>query len=101
MFLPFCLIFIYMRILCQKESGKMKYFSDCDNRIMTKKLGLALRERRIKKGYSLMQLAAKANIDCSYLSRIENGKNAVTVVKLADLLHILNIRMSDFFLELE
>lgn len=46
-----------------------------------------------------IDLAAAVDIDCSYLSGIENGKRNLTVLLLNDIASVLEVRVQDLFNE--
>lgn len=58
---------------------------------MNKKIGLRLKEARLKAGLTQEQLAEYANLSCSLISRLERGKVMVSLEKLVELSELLNI----------
>lgn len=54
-------------------------------------IGSKIREARKNKSVSQEQLALLTTIDRSYLGRIERGEVSVTVEKLAQIAHVLNV----------
>lgn len=54
-------------------------------------IGSKIREARKNKSISQEQLALLTIIDRSYLGRIERGEVSVTVEKLAQIAHVLNV----------
>ncbi|RLZ07850.1 XRE family transcriptional regulator [Acinetobacter sp. 2JN-4] len=54
-------------------------------------IGSKIREARKYKSISQEQLALLTIIDRSYLGRIERGEVSVTVEKLAQIAHVLNV----------
>lgn len=57
-------------------------------------LGEAIRRVRLSKGISQEKLALLADIDRSYVGRIERGDNNVAVLTLSRLAHALSISLS-------
>lgn len=57
-------------------------------------LGRAIREVRSSKGISQEKLALLADVDRSYVGRIERGDNNVAVLTLARLADALNITVA-------
>ncbi|WP_301953165.1 helix-turn-helix domain-containing protein [Paenibacillus tritici] len=60
-------------------------------------IGKTLKAIRIKQGMSQEDLAHECNVDRSYISMIEVGRNEPSVSKIFDLCKGLNIKPSDFF----
>jgi len=58
-------------------------------------LGTALRRKRIERGISQEELAFRAQIDRSYLGRIERGENNVTVLTLTRLANSLDMSLPE------
>ena len=54
-------------------------------------IGSKIREARKNKSVSQEQLALLTTIDRSYLGRIERGEVSVTVEKLDQIAHVLNV----------
>ena len=59
------------------------------------KLGIKIKELRIKLGYTQAQLAELTNIDDKHLSKIESGKHFPTYKTLKKLSDILNFNLQD------
>ena len=60
------------------------------------KLGQRIKELRKQKGMSLKQFEVmEGGFDRAMLSRIENGKEAVTVYTLYRICEVLNLKLSD------
>ncbi len=58
-------------------------------------LGLKIRQLRIKRGFSLKELAEAADLSISYLNEIEKGKKYPKIEKLAALAQSLNIDLGE------
>ena len=56
-----------------------------------KEIGARLRQARLAKNLSQPQLAEAADISVSYLSNLENGRQAMNIKIMASLLDILNV----------
>ena len=56
-----------------------------------------LKEKRLRLNLTLEQLAEKAEIDYSTLSKIENGVQNPTVTTVISILNAFNISVSEFF----
>ena len=64
-------------------------------------IGWNLRRLRVTKGLSQERLALAANIDRSYVGRIERGSENVTVSTLEALSTVLEVHVSELFLEIK
>ncbi|MCB5205450.1 helix-turn-helix domain-containing protein [Neorhizobium sp. T786] len=62
-------------------------------------IGWNLRRLRVEKGFSQERLALEANIDRSYVGRIERGQENVTVSALEALASALLVEVRDLFVE--
>lgn len=60
-------------------------------------IGKTVKAIRIKQGMSQEDLADECNVDRSYVSMIEVGRNEPSVTKIFDLCKGLKIKPSDFF----
>ncbi|MBN48482.1 MAG: transcriptional regulator [Spongiibacteraceae bacterium] len=60
-----------------------------DNRLQ--QLGFAIRSERKKQGISQEALANKAQLDRSYMGRIERGEKNITVLKLFQIADALEV----------
>ncbi|AVM76180.1 helix-turn-helix domain-containing protein [Magnetospirillum gryphiswaldense] len=65
------------------------------------KFGLLLRKIRIEKAMTQEELAHQAGMSVPYLSDIERGRSAPSLVVLADLATALGITMADMFRDFE
>lgn len=54
-------------------------------------IGVRLKQARLEKKLSQAQLAEAANISVSYVSNLENGRQAMNIKTLSSLLDVLNI----------
>jgi len=70
------------------------------NRLLTTKLGLAIRARRIETGLSEAAVAVAAGVDVSELTEIETGDQRATPQQLVALSFALDVRPSWFFADL-
>jgi transcriptional regulator with XRE-family HTH domain len=70
--------------------------SDPSN-IIKQIIGKTVKAIRIKQGLSQEDLAHECNVDRSYISMIEVGRNEPSVTKIFDLCKGLKIKPSDFF----
>lgn len=61
------------------------------NQELAQSIGSQIRNVRTQKNISQEQLALLTGIDRSYLGRIERGEVSVTVEKLAQIAHVLNL----------
>lgn len=59
-------------------------------------IGKTVKAIRIKQGLSQEDLAHECNVDRSYISMIEVGRNEPSVTKIFDLCAGLNIKPSEF-----
>ncbi|MGN7764173.1 helix-turn-helix domain-containing protein [Paenibacillus sp. 22594] len=70
--------------------------SDPSN-IIKQIIGKTVKAIRITRGLSQEDLAHECNVDRSYISMIEVGRNEPSVTKIFDLCKGLKIKPSDFF----
>ena len=61
-----------------------------------RKLGDAIRDVRNERGLSQAYLAQLANIDCTYLGRVERGENNVQVLSLVAIAKALDTDVQRF-----
>lgn len=68
------------------------------DRVSTRRqrLGAAIRSLRQQQGLTLSQLAAKAEVSVSYLSRLENGRSTPSFTLLARLANALGVDVDSF-----
>lgn len=65
---------------------------------MLNAVGNVIREYREKQGLTIAQLAEKAGVSDSFVSRLErNSVGNARVAKLNDVAHALNVELSDLF----
>ena len=64
-------------------------------------LGDAIRRIRLEKGISQEKLALLAEVDRSYVGRVERGDNNVAVLTLARLAKALDVSMGELMLQAE
>jgi transcriptional regulator with XRE-family HTH domain len=60
-------------------------------------IGLRLKEIRLLKKLSQEQLSAKAGVNRSWISHIENGRRNISVETLNILLKVLKVSFKSFF----
>lgn len=65
--------------------------------MITKEVGMRIKELRTRKGFSQEKLALEAEIDRTYLAGIENGRRNPTLKSLEKILRTLEISFEDFF----
>lgn len=58
-------------------------------------LGAALRRIRLEKSISQEKLALMAEVDRSYVGRVERGDNNVAILTLSRLAHALGVSMAE------
>lgn len=68
-----------------------------DNPIIKQVIGKTIKALRIKRGLSQEDLAGLCEVDRSYISMIEVGRNEPSVSKIFELCIGLNIKPSSFF----
>jgi HTH-type transcriptional regulator, competence development regulator len=62
-----------------------------------KSFGERVKEIRVKKGVTQLQLELKTGIDRAEISRIENGLNNIEFFTIVRLASALNLELGDFF----
>ncbi|KMZ52459.1 helix-turn-helix domain-containing protein [Dorea sp. D27] len=62
---------------------------------MEEKIGLRVKQARLDAGLTQEELAEKANLSSSFISRLENGKILPSVKKLHMLADILDVGLED------
>jgi transcriptional regulator with XRE-family HTH domain len=67
------------------------------SKIIKQIIGKTVKAIRIKQGLSQEDLAHECNVDRSYISMIEVGRNEPSVTKIFELCKGLKIKPSDFF----
>lgn len=68
---------------------------------LQEKVGKAIIKLRKERGMSQETFAFESGIDRRYMSDIENGKRNISLDILERIADKLNIRLSDFFLQVE
>lgn len=61
------------------------------------KVGQRIKELRKKLDLTQEALAAKSEVDKTYLNEVENGKRNVSVINLEKIILALNVSVMDFF----
>lgn len=62
-------------------------------------LGSAIRKMRVARGISQENLALLAEVDRSYVGRVERGDNNIAVLTLHRIATALNVNLSELMLE--
>ena len=65
--------------------------------MIQEKVGLRIKELRIKLGISQEELAARANLDRTYITSVERGKRNISIGTLEKIVLQLNCTMHEFF----
>ena len=65
--------------------------------MITKEVGMRIKELRTRKGFSQEKLALEAELDRTYLAGIEHGRRNPTLKSLEKILRTLEISFEDFF----
>ena len=60
---------------------------------------MSVRKLRVERGWSQEQLALSAEIDVSYLGRVERGDNNVAVLRLERIAKALGMTMAELMVE--
>jgi transcriptional regulator with XRE-family HTH domain len=58
-------------------------------------LGVRLREARVSRGWSLVQLGEGTGLSPSFISLVENGKSDISMGRLARILEVMDITFAD------
>ncbi len=61
------------------------------------KIGKRIKELRTEKKYSQEELAARADIDRTYINSVENGKRNVSIVNIEKIVSALGCSLQEFF----
>jgi transcriptional regulator with XRE-family HTH domain len=69
--------------------------------VIQKRLGTTVRRLRTEAGYSQEEFARVAGVHRNYMGRIENGRSAVTIVKLEKIAIALKLSPSELLAEVE
>lgn len=96
------IIFGYLQNICICQFIKWYYKSLCgtinENKHMKEIIGKHIKELRIDKlGVTQEQFAAILNVDRTYLSRVESGKQNLTIDTLSMICEKLDISLVEFF----
>ncbi|MDO5417733.1 MAG: helix-turn-helix transcriptional regulator [Lachnospiraceae bacterium] len=62
-----------------------------------RKIGLQVRQRRIASGFSQEQLAELVDVSTTTISRLENGRQMVSVAKIVQISMVLKIGAGELF----
>lgn len=86
-----------------KEKKTILQIEGCyENDIYHKqRLGIALRAARRVQHMSQLDLSQKATVDCTHISKVENGLSNISIGRLCRLCEALQIRLSPVFSLLE
>jgi transcriptional regulator with XRE-family HTH domain len=69
--------------------------------VIQKRLGLTVRRLRTQAGYSQEEFAQVAGLHRTYMGRVENGRSAVTIVKLEKIAIALRLSPSELLAEVD
>ncbi len=70
--------------------------------MIKEKIGYRIKTIRTKELHmSQIEFSKKLNCDRSYLSRLESGKQNITIENLENICNALNISLKDFFSEIK
>jgi transcriptional regulator with XRE-family HTH domain len=61
------------------------------------KIGKRIKELRALKGFSQEELAARADIDRTYVNSVENGKRNISIVNIEKIVKALKTDLAVFF----
>lgn len=61
------------------------------------KFGMRVRQLRLQLKISQEDLAFRASIDRTYMTKVENGKSNLSIGKIEKIIHALEISYSEFF----
>lgn len=61
------------------------------------KIGKRIKELRALKGFSQEELAARADIDRTYVNSVENGKDNISIVNIEKIAKALKTDLAVFF----
>lgn len=61
------------------------------------KIGKRIKELRVMKGFSQEELAARADIDRTYVNSVENGKRNISIVNIEKIVNALGFSFNEFF----
>jgi transcriptional regulator with XRE-family HTH domain len=64
-------------------------------------IGVAVREHRLRRRYTLEQLGSRAGVSKSFLSRLENGTVSASIATLLQIAKALRVSLGDLFDGLE
>jgi transcriptional regulator with XRE-family HTH domain len=62
-----------------------------------KKIGLRIKELRLKNKLSQEALANKANLDRTYMTSVENGKRNISINSIEKIVNALDVSFEEFF----
>lgn len=68
--------------------------------MLQNQIGQNIKSRRLALGLSQEKLAYEAEVDRTYIPKVENGEVNMTIKSLEKLLKALNVSVRDFFIEL-
>jgi transcriptional regulator with XRE-family HTH domain len=61
------------------------------------KIGLRIKELRNIVGITQIELAARSELDRTYINSVENGKRNISIENIEKISKALNISLSEFF----
>jgi transcriptional regulator with XRE-family HTH domain len=65
--------------------------------MIQQKVGFRIKELRNKLGISQEELAARADLDRTYITSVENGRRNISIGTLEKIVNQLNCTMHEFF----
>lgn len=64
---------------------------------LLKMLGIRIRELRVKKGFSITELAEETSVTEEFVAQLENGELDCDIVTLVALADALGVKLKDLF----
>ena len=68
--------------------------------IVNQRIGMRIKEYRLKRKWTIAKLATQTNLSKSLISQIENAKNSASLFSLAKIARSLNVRLTDLVQDL-
>src|SRR5215831_5926387 len=72
----------------------MHYISPMDQTHLLSEIGARVRDRRSKIGLTLKAVAERSGVSTRFLSEIESGRGNISVARLADVAHALEVPLA-------
>ncbi len=64
---------------------------------VTERIGLRIKELRIKLGYSQQELSYRSDIDRTYITQVENGKRNISIINIEKIAKALDVSLKELF----